>query len=154
LRRVAAHYHYLLQSNRYLEKVLALHRYYIWANRLRQHFDSAVSNQASTERSDEFFVNDCGIFLSHWYAALFVVVEGWQEIQLSDPKIDTLLSSSNIELLRRFRNGVCHYQKNYHDPRFLDLWQAQDIVPWVKQLNYEFGRYFLQRLTPSPGFES
>jgi hypothetical protein len=56
--------------------------------------------------------------------------------------------------LRRFRNGVCHYQKNYNDPRFLDLWQAQGVVPWVKELNLEFGRYFLQQLNPLPGAAS
>ncbi len=107
-----------------MEKLLALHRYYIWANRLREHFDSAVSTLTASARPEAVFIDDRGLFLSHWYAALFVVVEGWQEVELSDPEIDALLSSPNVDLLRRFRNGVCHYQRNYNDPRFLDLVQA------------------------------
>jgi hypothetical protein len=134
-----------------MEKLLALHRYYIWANRLREHFDSAVSTLTASTRPEAVFIDDRGLFLSHWYAALFVVVEGWQEVQLSDPEINTLLSSPNVDLLRRFRNGVCHYQRNYNDPRFLDLVQAQGVVPWVRQLNLAFGRYFLQKLAPSAG---
>lgn len=130
-----------------MEQLLALHRYYIWANRLREYFENAASVHSLNTRSKEVFENECGLFLSHWYAALFVVIEGWQELKLSDPEIDDLLSSSNIHLLRRFRNGVCHYQKNYNDSRFLDLCQAQGVVPWVRQLNLAFGRYFLQKLT-------
>lgn len=137
-----------------MEKLLALHRYYIWANRLREHFDSAVFTHTASARPEAVFTDDRGLFLSHWYAALFVIVEGWQEFDLSDPEIDALLSSPNVDLLRRFRNGVCHYQRNYADPRFLDLVQAQGVVPWVRQLNLAFGRYFLQKLTPSGGATS
>jgi len=132
-----------------MEDLLALQRYYIWANRLREHFDSAVANLAPTACPDELFVNDCGQFHSHWYAALFVVVEGWEAIKVSDSEINVLSTSPNVDLLRRFRNRVCHYQRNYNDPRFLDLWQAQGVVPWVRQLNLAFGRYFLQKLTRS-----
>ena len=137
-----------------METLLALHRYYIWADRLRGHFDSAVSTLTASARPEGVFIDDRGLFLSQWYAALFVVVEGWQVIQLSDPEINALLSSPNVDLLRRFRNGVCHYQRNYNDPRFLDLLQAQDVVPWVRHLNREFGRYFLQKLAPSAGATS
>lgn len=130
---------------------LALHRYYIWANRLRDHFDIAISASPLIDQQESMFADDQGLFLSHWYAALYVVVEGWQELKLADIEIDTLLSSPNIDLLRRFRNGVCHYQRNYSDPRFLDLMQAQGVVPWVRQLNLEFGRYFLLNLASTSG---
>lgn len=129
----------------------ALHRYYIWANRLREHFDSAIAAMPLSDQPERVFADDQGLFLSHWYAALYVVVEGWQELKLADAEIDVLLSSPNIDLLRRFRNGVCHYQRNYSDPRFLDLMQAQGVVPWVRQLNLAFGRYFLQNLVSTAG---
>ena len=134
-----------------MEMLLALHRYYIWANRLREHFDSAASPPTESACPEAVFIDDRGLFLSHWYAALFVVVEGWQEVQLSDPEIDMILSSPNVHLLRRFRNGVFHYQRNYSDPRFLDLVLAHGVVPWVRQLNLAFGRYFLQKLASSAG---
>ena len=131
-----------------MTELIALHRYYIWANRLREHFDSAVSALPPSARAEAVFVDDRGLFLSFWYAALFVAIEGWQELELADPDIDALLSSPNVDLLRRFRNGVYHYERNYNDPRFLDLLQAQDVVPWVRRLNLAFGRYFLQQLRP------
>lgn len=131
--------------------LLALHRYYIWANRLREHFDSAIAAMPLSDQPERVFADDRGLFLCNWYAALYVVVEGWQELKLADTEIDVLLSSPNIDLLRRFRNGVCHYQRNYSDPRFLDLMQAQGVVPWVRQLNLAFGRYFLQNLAYTAG---
>lgn len=129
-----------------MNELLALHRYYIWANRLREHFDNAIAMAPTSVRPEQIFFDDRGLFLSHWYAALYVVVEGWQELQLTDPEINPLLTSANLDLLRRFRNGVCHYQRNYSDPRFLDLAQAQGVVPWVRQLNSSLGRYFLEKL--------
>jgi hypothetical protein len=134
-----------------MTNLLALHRYYIWANRLREHFDIAVAASPLTDQQESLFADDQGLFLSHWYAALYVVVEGWQELKLTDTEIDTLLSSPNIDLLHRFRNGVCHYQRNYSDPRFLNLMQAQGVVPWVRQLNFAYGRYFLSNLVSTAG---
>jgi len=134
-----------------MSELLALHRYYIWANRLREHFDDTVSNPPLSAGPETIFLDDRGLFLSYWYAALYVVVEGWQQLQLSDPEVDALLSSPSLDLLRRFRNGVCHYQRNYDDPRFLDLIQAQGVVPWVRQLNLVLGRYFLQKLGQTKG---
>ncbi|MER0216016.1 MAG: hypothetical protein DU481_07445 [Nitrosomonas sp.] len=129
-----------------MEKLLALHRYYIGANRFREHFEDKLSSFSSIIDSEELFISDCGLFLSHWYAALYVVIEGWKETKLTDTIIDSLLSSENVELLKRFRNGIYHYQQHYYDPRFLNLLEAEDIVPWVRQLNQEFGRYFLTHL--------
>ncbi len=124
--------------------LLALHRYYIWANRFREYFDGAISIMPLSAQLETVFVDDSWLFLCHWYAGLYVVVEGWQRLQLQDAKIEALLTPPNITFLCRFRNGVYHYQRNYSDPRFLDLMQARGVVPWVRQLNLEFGRYFLQ----------
>lgn len=131
-----------------MEKLLALHRYYIWTNRLREHFDQAAYSSLSVKSIAENFASDTGLFLSHWYAALYVVVEGWKELGLSDPVIDQLLASPNTELLRRYRNGVCHFQDAYFDARFTEFIKAQGIVEWVRDLNIEFGRYFLSVLKP------
>ena len=93
-----------------------------------------------------WFAADEGVFLSHWYAALFVVIEGWHQMKLKDIVIDDLLSSCNVDLLRRFRNGVCHFQPNYLDDRFITFMAEPTTVAWVRKLNTEFGRYFLQTL--------
>jgi hypothetical protein len=82
--------------------------------------------------------------MSYWYGGLYVVVEGWRKLRLSDPKIDALLTSQNVNLLKRYRNGIFHFQKNYLDERFIEFMESQDSVPWVRELNLAFGDYFLR----------
>jgi hypothetical protein len=54
--------------------------------------------------------------------------------------------ANNVALLKKYRNGVYHYQKNYFDNRFMDFMsQGQNIVTWVRDLNRAFGGYFLMR---------
>ncbi len=46
--------------------------------------------------------------------------QGW-ELGLADKEVDALIASQNVELLRRYRNGVFHFQREYFDERFLEL---------------------------------
>jgi len=133
-------------------RFLALHRYWMYANRMRGYFEKALLNPDWLKLAEEhkahpgltFFVHDPGIFMSYWYGGLYVVIEGWQELGLADPTIDRLLESPNIQLLRRYRNGVFHYQTTYFDDRFRGFIESQDSVPWVRELNLAFGDYFLR----------
>lgn len=124
---------------------LSLHRYFIWANRLRGYFDAAIRKK--DENAKTAFADEIGLFMAHWYGALYVVVEGWRELDLHDPTIDEFLQSPNVELLKRFRHGAFHFQKHYFDDRFRNFWeQSEDTVPWVRNLNRELGGYFLREL--------
>lgn len=136
-------------------ELITLHRYWVHANRLREHFLSALIDPewlelAKLTESDNhrrvlnfaFMLHDPGIFMLFWYSSLYVVVEGWQELGLSDPDVDRLLGSPNIGLLKRFRNGVFHYQKRYFDDRFTDFVAVDETVPWVNELNNAIGAYF------------
>ena len=96
--------------------VVTLHRYFIWANRMRPHFDEVLSKGDLGEgrKADiESF-----LYMSYWYGGLYVVIEGWRELKFADAVIDKMLQSPNVKLLRRYRNGVFHFQKNYNDERF------------------------------------
>ena len=74
------------------------------------------------------------------------MIEGWKSLKISDTIIDELLESPNVKLLRRYRNGVFHFQPNYNDERFHEFMaQGTDEVAWVRSLNEQFGRYFLER---------
>jgi hypothetical protein len=95
----------------------SLHRYYIWANRMRVHFDDkllVVSEQLrkAPERYTYEFI-EANLYMSYWYGGLYVVIEGWQRLRLSDSTIDELLASPNVRLLKKYRNGVFHFQKAY-----------------------------------------
>ncbi|MGO8754745.1 MAG: hypothetical protein ACLQHK_05890 [Gallionellaceae bacterium] len=124
------------------EGLLSLHRYFIWANRMRTHFDELLQleNYAMAPQGQI----ESRLYMSYWYAGLYVVIEGWRELGLSDVPIDDLLNSPNVELLRRYRNGTFHFKRAYNDQRFMELLKdGTDVVAWVRELNQQFGRFFL-----------
>lgn len=69
-----------------MNEVVPLYRYWIWANRLRELFDDALAarGMASDEDLLAWFADDAGLLMSHWYVALYVVVEGYRELGLHD----------------------------------------------------------------------
>ena len=113
---------------------------------MRTDFDDILKKKSENKISDEFFKVESRLYMSYWYGGLYVVIEGWKQLGLSDSKIDLLLKSKNVGLLKRYRNGVFHFQRNYDDKRFLNfITQGENCVEWIRQLNREFGRFFLER---------
>jgi hypothetical protein len=111
---------------------------------MRTHFDQVAPTVPSPKGNIEAF-----LYMSYWYAGLHVVIEGWRELKLSDPIIDGLLQSPNVDLLRRYRNGAFHFQKDYIDKRFMELIEdGVNPVRWVRELNEQFGRFFLEEGKP------
>jgi hypothetical protein len=130
-------------DNPRLNNEFALGRYVFWADKMRHDFNNHIINR--TQPDDFYFEQHGLIYMSYWYGSLYVVVEGWQELKLTDPIIDGLLRSPHVDLLRRYRNGVFHFQRKFHDERFWDLMLAgREAVEWVSQLHREFRRYFME----------
>ena len=108
---------------------------------MRVHFEGVVRGRKEDREVD------ARLYMSQWYGNLYVVVEGWRDLDLTDPDIDKLLESSNVDLLRRFRNGVFHFQRDYYDKRFVEfLTDGEDVVGWVRDLNGHLGRFLLHRM--------
>ena len=112
-------------------KIFSLHRYFMWALAMNDHYGK-TGLQLSP--SPSFFENEAAnvafMYLSYWYAGLYVVCEGWQELKLSDPEILDLLKSPHLEVLKRFRNGVYHYQADYFDKRLMGAFHL-----WVGRIS-------------------
>lgn len=129
------------------ESFLALHRYFIWANQMRGHFEEVLSKHSGPVKKTKKFWIESNLYMSYWYGGLYVVIEGWRKLQLVDSVIDELLGSKNVELLKRYRNGVFHFQSKYSNSRFTDFMTVgENAVEWIRQLNKEFGRYFRNRI--------
>jgi len=131
------------------EPIFSLHRYYMWANRMRVHFDEKLPVLAEQLKKDAAaFTNEeieANLYMSYWYAGLYVVIEGWSQLRLSDPIIDGLLKSPKVGLLKRYRHGVFHFQTDYFDKRFTDFMaEGQSAVDWVRNLNRAFGAFSLK----------
>lgn len=85
--------------------------------------------------------------LSVWYGLLWVVVEGYRELKLSDEKIDALLASDDMtSSFRRFRNAVFHFQGEPLSPKLIDFITAPASEKWVNELNRSFNRFFSETL--------
>lgn len=125
-----------------------LHRYFIWANRMRIYFDETLQKHKERKIDEHRFGIESMMYMSLWYGLLFVVIEGWQSLKLSDATIDELLKSPNVVLLKKYRNATFHYPEKceYQDERFENFFQEQTTVQWVRQLNSEFSHYFLNAL--------
>jgi hypothetical protein len=134
-------------------EIMALHRYFIWQDEMRKHFFKRLHELAG-RRINEAGHPDIELFMymSYWYAGLYVVVEGWRELGLQDEEIDALLDSPNVELLKRYRNGVFHFQRSYYDVRFFELLSdGEDVVEWVNELVGAFSRYLLGAISSGDG---
>ena len=125
------------------EPMLSLHRYFLQANQLRVYFDTRLKAEGAVRVEDDAWPAQ-RIDLCLWYASLYAVVEGWRELRLTDGVIGDLIDSPNTSLLRRFRNGVVHFQPRYWDARFVELMsEGPAAAEWARELNREFGRFFL-----------
>lgn len=126
-----------------------LHRYFVYADRMRGHFDSLLKRKLQAGREEpEDAVSELleRLYMELWYGLLFVVVEGWQALELHDPAIDALLGSSHLNLLRRVRNGVFHFQPTYFDERYLGFVTTDGTAEWVRELHDALGRFFLEHI--------
>jgi hypothetical protein len=142
------------RRNPELSDLYTLHRYYIWANAMGTEFKRMLA-EASEAGSQIEPGTETGIlafmWMSYWYAALYVVIEGWRELGVHDEQADALLESPNVDLLRRYRNGVFHFQRQYFDARFMGLIDdGEDVVEWVESLNNAFSRVFLDAFGHPP----
>lgn len=132
-----------------VQQTLAVAQYLSWADLQKTLFEVEMDN-APTEPSEvreherRWFALMC-----YWYASLHVVLEAWDELKFSDPVIDRLLAHPKDfrNLLRRYRNGVFHFQRSVVDPRITDLLQLGAAhVYWVLALHDELVRFFSEHL--------
>ena len=122
-------------------EILALHRYHVWADRMRWHLDETLRN-ANTE-AELLSAQFIDAYMPYWYAGLYVVVEGWKRLKLTDPEVDPLLDAEHLKILKSYRHGVFHFHPSYYDPKFRGIWaQGREAEEWVRSLDAAFGKFF------------
>ena len=134
------------------ERTLTWARYLYWADLSLRHWDAYVEGarlQGEYEDWWRFFA-----LQSHWYASEYVVIEGWRDAGLHDPVIDHALNgwADVVDMLRRYRNGVFHFQPNLIEARFDPFLQdSQRSMFWAHYLHHEFLRYYWAYVHRFPG---
>jgi hypothetical protein len=98
--------------------IVALHRHFVTADAIRQFISADVPVDDKTARMLGEDLSELAEFFSAvfrlqvFYALLYVVVEGYQELGCEDPAVDELLAQSDlVGALKRFRNGTFHFQR-------------------------------------------
>lgn len=78
-----------------------------------------------------------------FFASMYVVIEGWEQLNIKDEKIDNILEKNKegLALLRRARNAVYHFQKTFYGEKITDFAYEFAKDSWVIVLHYEFIRF-------------
>lgn len=126
--------------NKKLDKILSWGRYLHWSDiYFRQYYkDDLLIEDNSKDQMKLFSI------VSQWLASLYVVIEGWQKLGEKDGRIEKILNicPKYLELLRRYRNAVYHYQPTLFDERFAEFTKEGSApVFWAVALELEFQRF-------------
>ncbi len=129
-----------------------LHKYFMTASLMAQEFDRHLADppqfkfKDAAEEGMMFLVSKAGIKMTLWYGSLYVVIEGWREIGMSDPEVDQLLNSPNTKLLKGVRNSAFHFQRHWMDDRLAKFIASKDSVAWVRALKKAMRRVLLAEM--------
>lgn len=124
-----------------LDPVVVLSKYFTWAAHFKSQFEEVLPKLTDTTRWNDSASIDMFMFMSHWYATLYVCIEGWHRLKLSDPEIDQLLSSPNVKMLKAYRHAVYHFQDTYFDQKYMPFMNSRDSVAWVRTVHVALFRY-------------
>jgi hypothetical protein len=116
------------------QKVISWFQYLHWAD---INFDRYICY-------DESSVTEIAIAFQ-WFASEYVAIEGWKKVGFRDSEIDELLSKNqnSIDLLRRARNAVFHYQTTPYDKRLEEFAKQFHKDGWLVELHQLFLKFML-----------
>ena len=85
--------------------------------------------------------------VSVFYSLLYVVVEGYRELNSVDEKVDSLLEAEDfVDALRLFRNAIVHYQKAPIPEKAMKFLETDNSEYWIQELHSAFRQYFEKQL--------
>ena len=131
--------------------ILSLYRKFCWASVLRRQYElirkrdlavfQAVLKQGRTGSAEEAM--ELEVYLVYWFASVHLLIEGWSEIGDSFTAVDSRVTTSHVQLLRRFRNATWH-PSDYDDKRIAELVaEGHAGYAWVAEVHDAFAEYFL-----------
>ena len=121
------------------DPVLALiSNYFFSAKLMRDHAHTIreeVFDKKNTRLKRDFLV-----YYGYYLSALWVVVEGFCELNLKDNVIEEL-AKKHGDSLRLYRNGTFHYQRK-PDKHVQFHGHPENRMNWVEKLYFELERFF------------
>lgn len=132
-------------------ELASLHKHWCIADSVRVFITAKVPHPEDATLPEKFVeeaqLHSRFMRLSVWYSLLRVVVEGYQELKLSDPAIDEFLNRTDyVDALRRFRNAIFHYQTDPLSDKLMAFLELEESTKWAIGLNKAMESYFQKAL--------
>ena len=131
----------------------SLHKYYLRAEIMRGEFHTAREqfnqkygkNWKGNSNTTEYF--RAQMCIDYWIAGIFVVVEGYEKLCLSDPEVAKLLASPFQSKLRSYRAGTYHFREKYFDYDIRSFLGSREASAWVESLDMALGCFLLREMS-------
>lgn len=137
--------------------LLALHTHWVRADSIKERVRLEIAENGDTlpQSMQELGQQMSKIHaLEVLYGLIFVVIEGFRELKCKDERVENLLAAENyVDLLRRFRNGVFHYQKEPMDPRLVTFMTRENSGKWIREMHATLGAFLERELSIKEGIE-
>jgi hypothetical protein len=137
--------------------LLALHTHWVRADSIKERVRLDIADDGSQLPSE---LHDIGQQLSKvhalevLYGLIYVVIEGFRELGCKDESVEKLLAEGDyVNLLRRFRNGVFHYQTEPMDKRLLDFITRENSGRWMRDTHKALGTFLERELSIKEGIQ-
>lgn len=76
----------------------------------------------------------------------FCFFRSLKKLEIDEPEINILINSTNYELLKRFRNAIFHYQKDYFSEKTMNFIESEENpVIWIRALHKKISDWFLEK---------
>jgi hypothetical protein len=127
------------------DELKALHVYYLRASAAREDMLAKAKDAIPKDDGsvDLLAIMECDRRMSVFYGLVYVVVEGFRGLGLSDPKLDMLFTDPLLEKLRRYRNAIFHFQKQWFvSDKHMDFHDDPGAPEFMTSLWKEMNRWF------------
>ena len=132
-----------------MEKLVSLHKHWINADSIKQVVTTKIGGNSGLpdELSNLAEMHSSFSRLSVLYGLIYVVIEGYQELNCKDENVDSLLEKEDfVDALRLFRNATFHYQKKAIPEKVLKFLELKESETWIENLHVAFKLYFEKTL--------
>jgi hypothetical protein len=133
------------------EMILAVHRHWIWANRIRETLRDHLLN-GDTPKTDEelidWIVGGSGMYMCLWYGLLFVVCDALRGNRITVPSVQSLINELYAPL-GDFRNAMFHVQKKYWTTKMQSIMKDPESPTKIRVIHDGIGEWLLNELKAS-----
>jgi hypothetical protein len=122
-----------------------LYEYSAYSSMMRVDFDRIFDKFTPAQIGHEQEHRKAVIYMCYWFASLYLVIEGWEQLGIHDFKVDALLASPSVAILRRYRDGVFRFNTQFFLERNQETLMSDiKAILWARSLTDAFIYFFSQ----------